>query len=309
LPFEVGEEEDVTLGEGMTPLVRIPVRDRLALVKLEHQSPTLSFKDRGAVMLALRAQRLGAGTMVVDSSGNAGLAAAAYAARAGIACRVFVPSATPGAKVAIIRATGAEVCLVDGTREDVAAAAIGALDASAVYASHVFDPLFLEGTKTFAFETWEQLGRRAPDHLVLPAGNGTLVLGAYLGFGELLAAGLIAKHPRIVAVQAEACAPIATAFAKGDATVASAVDRGTSARGIAIGAPPRGDAILAAVRETGGDVLTVSEDEIARARRGAARSGLSIDPSAAASLAGLAKVGVDGLVVGCVTGWGPADAV
>jgi threonine synthase len=308
LPFEPGEEAAVSLGEGMTPLVQASIGDRRVLVKLEQLSPTWSFKDRGAVMLALRARRLGASTMVADSSGNAGRALAAYAARAQIACRIFVPASTPVAKISAARAFGADVVTVDGTREETAAAAMDAVGGTTMYASHVWDPFFTEGTKTFAFELWEQLAHRAPDRVVLPLGNGTLVLGAWLGFTELSRAGLVTKMPEIVAVQAAACSPIADAFERGDDTVSPVVNKGTSAGGIAIAAPPRGRSVLASIRATGGTVLKVSEDEISAAARLATSWGLTIDPSAAASIAGLTKVQGEGTTVGCITGWGPPDA-
>lgn len=281
----------VTMGEGGTPLV--PLGGWGPLVKVEYLAPTLSFKDRGAAVLVAAAVAAGVERAVVDSSGNAGTAVAAYCARAGIACDVFVPASTSPAKMAQAAAHGATVHPVEGTREDVAAAAQAAVAATgATYASHVYDPRFLHGTKTFAFELWEALGR-VPDTVVLPVGNGTLVLGAAIGFGDLVRAGVADRLPRIVAVQAERCAPIAAAFAAGADGVAPVDGRPTAAEGIAIAAPPRGAQVLAAVRESGGRVVAVGEDEIVAARAALAARGFYVEPTAAAPFAAWSRF-VDG---------------
>lgn len=291
-PFDPrwGGWQGLTMGEGGTALVAVDG----AVAKVEYTSPTLSFKDRGAALLVARAVLGGAEHVLVDSSGNAGTALAAYAARAGLRCTVVVPAATSPGKLAQIRAHGAELRLVDGTREDVAAAARAEVgQTGAWYASHVWDPTFYEGTKTLAFEVIEQLGR-LPDTVVLPAGNGTLVLGWSRGVAELVGAGLVAAPCRIVAVQAAACAPVAAAWAAGAADVAPVVGAPTVAEGIAIAAPPRGAAILGAVRASGGTVVTVDEEAIAAARRRLASTGFFVEPTAAATWAGLEQVRPDG---------------
>jgi threonine synthase len=258
------------------------------LVKLDYLMPTLSFKDRGAAVLVSVARALGAGHLVADSSGNAGASIAAYAARAGLSCRVYVPDATLTQKRTQLGAHGAEVVVVKGSRADAAAAAIQAVDESdAFYASHVWHPAFFEGTKTFAYEAWEQLGRRAPDEVFLPVGNGTLLLGAARGFADLHQAGLIDSMPRLVAVQASACNPVERAWRTG-VPAPTAVDCGpTSAEGIAIEAPVRGRQVLAAVRATGGRVIGVGEEAIIEAQAGLAARGLYVEATAAAVYAGL----------------------
>jgi threonine synthase len=281
----------VTLGEGGTPLVAVdPGRPRV-LAKLDFLMPTLSFKDRGAAVLVTLAAAIGADRLVADSSGNAGTAIAAYAARAGLPCEVFVPHTASPRKLAAMRAHGAIVRTVAGSREDAAEAAIDATErGNAFYASHVYQPAFFEGTKTFAFEVWEQLGRRTPDEVVVPAGNGTLLLGVYAGFRELRGAGLIGALPRLVAVQAAACNPLERAWRAGAevATPVSPVAPGdTAAEGIAIAAPARSRQMLAAVRATGGRFVAVSEEGIAAARRQLAHRGLYVEPTAAATYAGL----------------------
>lgn len=289
-PFDPGWDgwRRLTMGEGGTALVAVDG----SLAKVEYASPTLSFKDRGACLLVARAVLGGAEHVVVDSSGNAGTAVAAYAARAGLACTVLVPAATSPAKLAHIRAAGAELRLVEGSRGDVAAAARAEVAAGgAWYASHVADPTFCEGTKTMAFEVFEQLGR-LPEVVVLPAGNGTLVLGWARGVAELVDAGLVAATgtSRIVAVQAAACAPLAAAWAAGADEVAPVAPAPTVAEGIAINAPPRGAAVLAAVRASGGLVTAVDDAATAAAGDHLARAGFYVEPTAAATWAGLARV-------------------
>ncbi len=175
---------------------------------------------------------------------------------------------------------------VAGSREDVAAAALRAVRSSGVfYASHVFNPFFFEGTKTYAFELFEQIGA-APDVLILPAGNGTLVLGCLRGFQQLLEAKQIARLPRFVVIQAENCAPLAAAWARGDEMVDERKARPTVAEGIAIAAPRRGVQILDAVRRTQGDILTVGENEIQLAQAQLAKRGLFVEITAAVNYAG-----------------------
>ncbi|HET6872349.1 MAG TPA: pyridoxal-phosphate dependent enzyme, partial [Sporolactobacillaceae bacterium] len=234
----------VSMGEGMTPIVTLD-SDNGLYGKMDYLMPTLSFKDRGAVMLIAYALKKGYSRVMVDSSGNAGTALAAYAARAGIVCDIFVPETTSDKKVKQIEAHQATVHKIPGPRE---ASAIAAQDAvrrtGAFYASHVYNPIFYQGTKTFVFEIWEAWGGRLPDYLVLPVGNGTLILGAYLGLLDLKKAGLIAALPHIVAVQAANCNPIAQAFDRGERTVKKIAGEETRAEGIAIADPPRGADIL-----------------------------------------------------------------
>ncbi|MCQ6554490.1 pyridoxal-phosphate dependent enzyme [Streptomyces sp. C10-9-1] len=288
LPFTA---PSCSLGEGRTPLVTLT---HTVSAKLEFLMPTLSFKDRGAVMLAELARRLGARSVLADSSGNAGCAISAYCARAGLDCTVMVPEGTSPKKTEQIRAHGARLDVVPGDREATAAAARAAAGRPGVfYASHVYNPYFLHGTKTYVYELWEDLGGTLPETLVLPVGNGTLLLGASLAVGELRAHGLIGTAPALVGVQAEAVAPLAAAHragavdliaprgAAGDGAGASAAPA-TVAEGIAVAAPPRARQILRAVRESGGAILTVPEDAVRAAQRDLARRGLFVEATAAA---------------------------
>jgi threonine synthase len=289
LPFESdGAWRGVTMGEGFTPLVDIDPPRRSLKAKVDFLMPTLSFKDRGAVILVALAVELGTSRLVVDSAGNAGAAVAAYAARAGLACEVYAPTTTSPKKLSQVERHGASVIRVNGPRQAAADAAIQRVDqGGGFYASHVYNPFFYEGTKTFAFEVWEQLGRRAPERLVLPVGNGTLVLGAFLGFSQLRDFGLIDVLPQIVAVQSERCAPIAAAFSNEADEVIPVEPVTTAAEGIAITAPPRGAQVLDAIRQTGGAVITAAEDEIEPARTALAHRGFFVEPSTAVTYVGL----------------------
>jgi threonine synthase len=289
LPLEPAWDP-VTLGEGNTPLLPVQWAGQDLFLKLESASPTGSFKDRGAAVLATTLRGLGIGRVVDDSSGNAGTSLAAYAARAGIACDVCVPHTVAAPKLAQMDAYGAEVIQINGKREYAALAAWAAAAHGAFYASHVYNPFFLAGIETLAFELWEQLGHVAPDSLVLPVGNGTLLLGVYNGYRRLLQAGKIERLPRLLAVQTAACAPILHAFRDGRDTVEPVVPGPTSATGIAIGQPVRGAQILAAVRTTGGTVLDVTEQQIEQARNQLARVGFYVEGTSAVTVAALAKL-------------------
>jgi threonine synthase len=264
----------------MTPLV--PVRPGL-WCKLEYVTATRSFKDRGAAVMISVAAGFGVTRVVVDSSGNAGVAVAAYAARAGMTAEVFVPEGTSGAKLAAAAASGARVVVVAGDRAAAAAAAQQAAGAPGGpwYASHVYRPAFAHGVKTLAFELWEQLGGRPPGTVVVPAGNGTLVVGLWLGFRELAAVGRVRRLPAILAVQAERCAPLAGLRPTGP----------TAASGIAIADPPRAREVRAAVVASGGRVLTVSEDDLEAARVALAGMGMGVEPTGAAAWAAARRVG------------------
>ncbi|MBU1247547.1 MAG: threonine synthase [Proteobacteria bacterium] len=284
----VSETYRVSLGEGMTPLLRVPVSGREVLIKAEQASPTGSYKDRGAALMISKAREMGVVGVVEDSSGNAGASVAAYCAAAGIDCSIFVPDSTSPGKLAQIELYGARLTKVPGSREDTAAAVLEAAQHS-YYASHSYNPYFFHGTKTWAFEVVEQLGWTAPDTVVLPAGNGTLLLGAYIGFSELLQAGMISAMPRMVAVQGAGCAPLCKAFEQGLADIAPLRPTSTLAEGIAIAEPVRGAQMLESVRETGGLFLAVEDEEITTALLSMGRRGHCIEPTSAAVVAGLLR--------------------
>lgn len=283
----------VSLGEGRTPLVELT--DGIS-AKLDFLMPTLSFKDRGAVLLAELALRSHARQVLADSSGNAGTAIAAYCARAALPCTVYVPAGTSAKKLEQIGAHSARLHVVDGDREATARAAREAADEEGVfYASHVFNPYFLHGTKTYVHELWEDLGGRLPDVIVVPVGNGTLLLGASLAVAELHAAGLIGRRPALYAVQSAAVAPLARAWTEGaDDLVGETPMSPTLAEGIAIPHPPRAQQILRAVRDSGGGFLTVAEDQIRHAQRDLASRGLYVESTGVACWAAVREGALGG---------------
>ncbi len=288
LPFDEGSIlwKDVSMGEGLTPLIPLDGNYPNILVKVDYMMPTLSFKDRGAAVLIAKAKEFGAKKVVQDSSGNAGNSIAAYANRVGIDCDIYVPEGTSPKKIDMIQSHGANVHIVPGTREDTANAALKAVEkGDTFYASHVYNPYFYEGTKTYVYEIFEQLHGNMVDTLVIPVGNGTLLLGAYYGLKELLKFGLIKKLPKIIGVQAEGCSPIYNAFRAGRDYVEEVINTGTMAEGIAIAAPKRGNQILKAIRDTHGDIIIAPEDSILKAQRELARRGLYVEITTGATFA------------------------
>ncbi|MBC2399335.1 threonine synthase [Clostridium tetanomorphum] len=279
--------KDISMGEGLTSLVPIDKDNPNLLVKMDYMMPTLSFKDRGAAVLIAKAKELGVKKVIQDSSGNAGNSIAAYANRAGIKCDIYVPEGTSTKKIRMISSHGAKVHVIPGTREDTAKAALEAVERrEGFYASHVYNPFFYQGTKTYAYEIYEQLNGQIPQALVIPVGNGTLVLGCYYGFKELMELKLINKMPRIIAVQAEGCSPIYTAFKEGRYLVKETTNLGTVAEGIAIAAPMRGKQILEAIRDTKGEIIIAPEDKIVETRNYLAKKGFYVEPTTAATFAG-----------------------
>jgi threonine synthase len=275
------------LGEGWTPLVAAEWDGRPIYLKAEHLNPTGSFKDRGATVLITVLKAAGVRAIVEDSSGNAGAAAAAYAARAGLRAAIYVPAHASPVKQAQIAVYGAEVVPVPGPRSEASRAVRQAAEGGVVYASHVYSPLYPQGMKTVAFELWEQLGGRAPASVVVPLGHGGLLLGLHHGFSELLLAGFIQRLPRVFAVQARACAPVARAWEQGAADVAPVEEGETVAEGVRIAAPPWGRAILAAVRQSGGAVLALPDGETLAAQERLAHQGFYVEPTSALAVAAL----------------------
>jgi threonine synthase len=276
------------MNEGFTPLEEIEFDGNRILMKIDYLFPTGSYKDRGATVLMSKMKEWGVQKVVEDSSGNAGSAIAAYCARAGIECEIYVPQHTSSEKVVQIQAYGATLKKVQGSRERTAEVTMEA--ASKIpYASHCWNPFFLHGTKTFAFEVWEQMGWKAPDVLVLPIGHGTLFLGVYMGFRELKEAGMIKRIPRLVGVQSAFCAPLYQAFKKGWRETRPIEKEETVAEGIAISEPVRGKQILETTQEADGEILVVTEKEIRMALMEMGRKGHFIEPTSAATIAGLKK--------------------
>lgn len=302
--------DPVELGEPRTALVALhgPVDGGRVLAKLEGGLPTGSFKDRGTAVTVAWLRSRGVRELVVDSSGNAGASFAAYAARAGLALRVFVPADASPAKLIQVRAHGASLVPVPGPRAaagDAARLAVEVAGPDVAYASHLWQASFLAGTATFAYELYEQLGNRAPDAVIVPLGGGTLLLGIHLGFKRLADAGMTDAIPRLIGVQSTACAPLAAAFRAGLDEVTAVHPGPTIAEGIRIDRPPRSRQILAAVRETSGDILEVTDDDVRGSLRQLLARGLFVEPTSAVAHAGFAKLGAtSGLTVLAMTAHG-----
>lgn len=279
----------VSFEEGFTPLLKMNIDGCEVWIKQDHLFPSGSFKDRGASVMISHVKSLGINQIVEDSSGNAGASVAAYAARGGVSCIIFAPAAASPAKLSQIRNYGADLILVDGTREAVAAAAIECAS-ERYYASHAWNPFFFHGTKTFAYEVCEQLGWKSPDSVVLPVGNGTILLGAYIGFCDLKKAEIIDKIPKMIVVQSETCAPVDRAF-RGEPHVTGTTGStsGTIAEGIHVADPIRLNSIAEVAKITSGSVILVQEDEIAAWVCKAAMMGFCIEPTSAATMAGVQK--------------------
>ena len=283
LPFI--PDDPISMGEGCTPLVPRVIAGASALLKCEWFMPTGSFKDRGAsVMLSLlRAQ--GVAHVLEDSSGNGGAAVAAYAAAGGMRAKILVPASTSAAKTVQARASGAEIEMVPGSRQDCADEALRQAE-NIFYASHNWHPYFVHGTKTLAYELWEDLGFEAPDNVIVPCGAGSNVLGCGIGFSELLRAGEISRLPRIFAAQPANCAPIARAFLKH----APAAPLPTMAEGTAIAQPIRMPEVLGILQASQGGAVMLSEAEIGAAMLELARSGVYVEPTSAQAAAAFVKL-------------------
>src|SRR5271154_956216 len=263
----------VSLGEGWTPLVTRQWDGATVRFKLESQMPTGSFKDRGTAVVINHLLEVGVGPIHEDSSGNAGASIATYAAACGIPCRIYVPAAAPRAKLVQIAVAGADVRAIPGDRQAVTEAAFAASDES-FYASHNWHPYFIEGTKTLAFELWEQLGFRLPDNILVPTGYGSNILGLDRGFDELEKTGEITARPRLFAVQAANCAALAAAWAADADGFVPFPAQPTIAEGIATMRPGRPGGGFRELRRSRGGVAAVPEAEISPALAALGRLGL-----------------------------------
>ncbi len=261
----------VRLGEGWTPMIETPrLADRLGVgrvwIKDEGQNPTASFKARGLCMAVSRARELGAAELALPSAGNAGSAAAAYAAAAGMPVHVVVPRDTPATIVAEMRALGADVELLDGLINDCGArVAEGVLEHGWFDLSTLKEPYRVEGKKTMGYEVAEQLGWKLPDAILYPTGGGTGLVGIWKAFDEMERLGWIGpERPRMVSVQAAGCAPIVRAWDAGAAEAELWAGARTYASGLRV---PRalGDfLILDALRTSGGAALAIPDEEMRR---------------------------------------------
>src|SRR5262245_5279126 len=304
LPLFDGETP-ITLGEGFTPLFhaislgRSVGLERL-FIKDESLNPTNSFKARGQSAAITRAKYLGATTIALPTAGNAGNAAAAYAAAAGLACEVFIPKDAKRPFIDECRLYGANVTLVDGLITDAGRLAAEAGKPRGWYdVSTLKEPYRIEGKKTMAYELAEQLDWRWPDWIVYPTGGGTGMVGMWKAFDELERLGWMndQRRPRMVSVQAEHCAPIVRAFERGTEKAEPWEKAATIADGLRV---PRaiGDfLILRAVRESGGTALAVSDGAMVEGMLAIGKhEGISAAPEGGAALAAIQRLVADGTI-------------
>jgi threonine synthase len=296
LPF--AEDFAVTrLGEGGTPLLPLPQLAREIGVKelwLKEESPnaTHSFKARGLALAVSAARAWGIEAVALPSAGNAGSAAAAYAAAAGIACRITVPRDTPRAFVTEQRALGATVKLVPGTIADAGKALASWAPAPRWWNVATFkEPFRLEGKKTLGYEIAEQGGWRMPDAIFYPTGGGTGLVGMARAFEEMKALGWVRdRSPRLIAVQSSGCAPVVRAWERGESGITPWADAATVASGLRVPSPFADRLILKSIRDTGGTAVAVGEEEMLKGMADLARrAGCFACPEGGATLAALRR--------------------
>lgn len=306
IPIE-SDNDIISFDEGMTPLQQIVVNDYPVQLKLDFLFPSGSYKDRGSTVLISKAKSLRVNEVVEDSSGNAGASIAAYCAKANIASNIYVSNKSSKGKLFQIQSYGASLHTIEGSREDVAQAAKDAAN-RLFYASHVYHPFFYHGTKTFAYEVCEQLGWKVPDTIVLPMGNGTIFIGAYIGFSELVQLNIIEKIPKFIGIQTKACAPIYKTYVNQSDCLQDIIPNQTVAEGIAIAKSARWKQMIDIVQFTKGQILAVDEIQIKSALIDLSHRGYYVEPTAAAAFAGVTQyiqnLESDELIVSTLTGHG-----
>ncbi len=283
-----------SLGEGDTPLVSLErTAEELGLewlwAKLEFMAPTGSFKDRGSAVLTTMGRDLGVTEFFEDASGNAGASLSAYAAAAGLTAHVFAPASAARGKLDQIQVFGASLHRIEGPRQaatDAAEAFVA--ERGLVYMSHNLSPYFSEGMKAASYELAEVLGDEI-EHVVLPVGNGSLLIGMVRGYQELQEAGIIERIPRFHGVQAHAVRPVVAALNNEDWSHEDV--QPTRASGIAVSRPPRLAEMVEAIRATNGTGTTVSEDSLTTwQKRLASSEGIFAEMTSAGAFAGLEKL-------------------
>ncbi len=273
--------EPVSLGEGGTPLLWSQAFGRQIAFKCEYLNPTGSFKDRGTSVITTFLKSRGVHSAVEDSSGNAGASFAAYAARAGMRAGIYTPEAASGPKRKQIEFHGAELHPIAGTRSDVTAALEASLESSEIaYASHAYLPVNIPGYATAAYEIYEQAGC-VPGAVIVPAGQGGLLLGIYRGFQALKRAGLTYSLPYMVGAQARACSPLWVISTSGMSALGFITEGQTLAEGVRVKRPLRAGPLLQIVEAGHGEYIPVDEADILRGRDELAQRGLYVEPTSA----------------------------
>lgn len=302
------EDVQVTFNETLTPMPKLQWDNLPIFAKMDSLMPTGSFKARGAAMVINYLFKQGIDCFAEDSSGNGGSAYAGYCAKGGLTLNVFIPAGTAAGKVVQTKMYGANCIEIDGTREDVANAAIESLHThGSYYVGHNWHPLFIEGVKSIAYEIWEQNNFQAPDNIVVPAGNGSLIAGAYLGFCELFKTGEITKIPKLFGIQSKAINPFVKQFNDDDSPL---MPQNTIAEGIRIMKSSRMTEIIQFIRETKGQFIDASETQIKAALFKMGQKGFFIEPTSATAFAGISELISQGIIkpneqtVGVITGHG-----
>jgi threonine synthase len=288
----------VSLGEGFTPLMQATSLGKQVgvpnlMIKDEGLNPTGSFKARGMSAAISRALELGASEIAIPSAGNAGGAAAAYAARAGLKANVFMPRDVPKANLIEAKILGANVQLVDGLISDCGRIVAERKEAEGWFdVSTLKEPYRVEGKKTMGYELAEQLDWKLPDVIIYPTGGGTGLIGMWKAFAEMGKLGWIdEKRPRMVSVQAAGCAPIVRAWEAGEDTAEPWVDAQTVASGLRVPGAVGDFLMLRAIRDSGGCALSVTDDELLQGvTEMAAYTGVFAAPEGGATLACLKKM-------------------
>jgi threonine synthase len=290
--------QPITLGEGMTPLIHAErLGERVGLrhfyIKDEGLNPTASFKARGLSAAVSMAKALGAATLALPTAGNAGGAAAAYAAKAGMACVIAMPADTPTANIVESRAFGADVRLIDGLISDCGKfIAENAAREGWFEVSTLKEPYRIEGKKTMGYELWEEFGGRLPDVIIYPTGGGVGLIGMWKAFEELEAMELIGhERPRMISAQAAGCAPIVKAFAQHRDSSDFFDNAATLASGLRVPKPLGDFLILADLYASGGEAVAATDDEMLAACRDMARlEGIFAAPEGGAGLVATEKL-------------------
>jgi threonine synthase len=294
----------ITLGEGMTPLVhtmRIGASMGLSrlYVKDEGLNPTGSFKARGMTAAVSRAKSLGAKILAAPTAGNAGGALAAYAAAAGLPAVIVMPSDTPSANVMECQAFGAQVVKLNGLISDCGRYVAERKDREGWYdVSTLKEPYRVEGKKTMGYELWEQFGGKLPDAIFYPTGGGVGLIGMCKAFDEMQEMGWIgSERPRMVAVQAEGCAPIVKAWEAHQVAAQFFPNAATIASGLRVPGPLGDLLILSMLRQSGGTALSVSDEEMLDAGRElASLEGIFAAPEGAATVIAARKLAARGWI-------------
>ena len=305
------DSEPVSLGEGNTPLIWEDIFNLKVGLKCEFNNPSGSFKDRGSSLITSFLRSRNISECIEDSSGNAGASLAAYTTRASIDLTVYVPDLTSEMKKELISKFGADLITIDGTRTEVHHVVKNTAETGIPYASHAYLPFNLPGYATVAYEIVDQMDGRSPEAIILPIGQGGLLLGMYRGFIAMKIAGVITNIPKFIGVQARACAPLWSLFNGGIDGLRFASDNPTLAEGVRVWHPVRGDDVLKAVGSSNGFIAAVDEEEITKSVRELAGYGYNVEPTSALVWSALRqyKDSLSGPVVMILTGSAAKDKI